>query len=109
MRASAGSIEEGDFAHMFLDDLLHDGEAKASPSHTRRHIGLGDSFPVLGQADAGVQDVDHEVAAVAVQTHVDAVPGKTVFAASATTFNGFHSILDNIRERLRKLPAVTDQ
>ena len=62
MRAAARPVEEGDLAHMLLDDLLDDREAEPGAPHARRHIGLGQPLAVLGKADAGVEHVDDEVA-----------------------------------------------
>ena len=108
MGAPSRAVEEGDFAHMFLDDLLDDGEAQSGAAYARRDIGLGDSFAVLGQADASIEDVDHEQVAVLLQAQLDAVARHIVLAAVAPALNGFDAVLDDIGKRLAKLAAVAD-
>ena len=59
MGPSPRTIEKGNFAKMFLDDLLDDGEPQPGPAHARRHIRLGEPLALFGQPDPGVDDVDH--------------------------------------------------
>src|SRR6185437_1438022 len=49
VRSAAGAVEEGDLAHMFLDDLLDDRQAKSRAADPGRHIGLGQPLAVLGR------------------------------------------------------------
>ena len=56
------------------------------PAHPRRHVRLGQPLAVLGQADAGVEQVDDELVVLVLELQVDAVAGKTVFAAITPAF-----------------------
>src|SRR4051794_30258243 len=55
MSPPARTVEEGDLAHMLLDDLLDDRQAQPGAAHPGGHIGLGQALPILGQPDSGVQ------------------------------------------------------
>ena len=107
MRSAARPVEKGDLADMFLDDLLDDRETEAGAAHPRGHIGFGQPLAVLGKADAGVQHIEDEIAVFFVQTQLDAIAGKAVFAAILPSFNGFYAVLHDIGERLTELPAIT--
>src|ERR1700692_4798846 len=100
MRAPAGPVEEGDFAHMFLDDLLDDREPEASPPDPRRHIGLGQSLTVFGKTGAGTEHIDHEMLVIAMELELDAVASEAIFAAIPPCFNRFNAVLHDIGEGL---------
>ncbi len=68
-------VEEGDLAAVLLDDLLDDREPEPGAAHPSRHVGLGQPLAILGQADAGIENVDHELLAFAPKAQVDAVAG----------------------------------
>src|SRR5688572_21712807 len=93
---------------MLLDDLLDDRQAEAGAADPRGHVRLGQPLAVFGQADAGVENVDDELAVVALQTNLDAVPGQTMLAAISPCFNGFNTVFYNIGESLGELAAIAN-
>src|SRR5439155_1451506 len=94
---------------MFLDDLLDDREPEPGPPHPRRHIRFRQPLAVLGEPDAGIDNVDHQLVVFAVELQLNTIAGEAVFAAVSPCLNRFDAVLDVICRRLGKLPAVTDQ
>ena len=94
---------------MLLDDLLDDREAEAGAAHPRRHIRLGQPLAVLGQADAGVENVDDQLVPVASCTRSSTrSPARLCSPRLRRDFNRFDRVLDDIGQRLAELAAVAD-
>jgi len=108
MRAAARPVEEGDLAEMLLDDLLHDREAEARAAHARRHVRLGQPLPLFRKADAGVHDVDDQLAIVLADLQVDAIAGEVVLSPAPPRLDRLDGVLDDVAERLPKLSTVGD-
>src|SRR5436190_14045226 len=108
VRAAARPVEEGDLAHMFLNDLLDDGEAQTGPSHSRGHIGLGQPLALLRKADPGIENVDNEIVVLAMKLQLNAVSSEAMLTTISAGFNGFNTVFHNIGERLGELPSIAD-
>src|SRR5439155_18536125 len=106
MRAPAGPVEEGDLAHMLLDDLLDDREPQASAADPRRHVWLGQPLAIFGKADARVEHVDDEMFILLVHAQLYAIAGEAMLAAILASFNGFNAVLHDICKCLGELAPV---
>ena len=106
--SAARPVEEGDFAHMLLDDLLDDREPKPRAPHPRCHIGFGQPLAILRKTHAGIKDIDDQVRAILVQPNINAIAGDAVLATISPSFNSFHAVLDDVRKSLRKLASIAD-
>ena len=97
VRSATRPVEKGDFAHMFLDDLLDDREAQAGAADAGRHVRLGQPLALLGKADAGIGHVDDDLVAGFPYLDFHLVAFKARFSTISPCFNCFNGVLDDIR------------
>ena len=91
---------------MFFNDLVDDREAEAGAFLARRDIGFHDPFAILRQPDAIVGDCDHDCVFVLGHLYADATAIVGLCLLTGACFDGFGSILENVRHSLPKLVPV---
>src|SRR5436309_8649388 len=98
-RAAAGRILELDLAEMLLDDLLDDGEAEPGALGAGGHIGFGHPRPFDREADAGVDDLDRDLAPLFADRDPDLVLALATLAPLALELDRLDRVLDDVGQR----------
>src|SRR5712691_10392757 len=108
-RAAAGEharrqIVEIDAAAVVLEDAADDGEPEPGPLLAGGDVGLEQPIAILlGQADAVVEHVDEDVAALAPDRNLDAA---AIELAGRHRGDRLGGVLDDVGERLGNEPAI---
>ena len=103
---AAHGVLEHEGAAVFLYDLLDDGQPQPGPLLARGDVRLEEPRPVLGQADAVVLDGDARQRPLGRQHHADGRDITLLSSIFLIGFDGFPSILDEVRQRLRDHPGI---
>src|SRR3954467_11233141 len=98
-RAAPRYVLELDLAEMLLDDLLDDGEAEPGALGAGGHIGLGHPRPLGGEADAGVGDLDRNLAPLLADGDADAILALAALALLALLLDRLDAVLDDVGQR----------
>src|SRR5882724_8713070 len=103
-RPDVRGVVEFDPAAVIFQNAADNRQAKAGALFARRDVGFEQTRPAhLRQADTVIDDVDHDIIALARGDDVDTSPSQLLRRYG---FDGFRRVLDDVGQRLRNQPPV---